>query len=189
MTGAASAAGLVVALVALAAGWLIGSIPLAPTATRAAGPGWAFLALTAGLAKGVIPVAAGVVTVSWAIGWVAGIGAVLGAARPAFGRPATGMEGAGSVAATFAGVAVALAPPAGALAAVVAVVAYGAVRLLGRDAARSAAASVAAGAIAYPLLFVALQPDPTRVGALVGLYLVAALMLLVVRRREPAVGA
>ena len=88
------------------AGYLVGSIPVAryvargagvdPAATgdaptrdpdfgtvwRLAGPGAGLLAFTGDLAKGVIPVAIGVVSFGWWIGWAAGLGAVLGTPSP-----------------------------------------------------------------------------------------------------------
>jgi len=174
VTVAASAADLVVALVALSAGFVIGSIPLVSPVARAAGPGWTFLGLTADLAKGVIPVALGIVTVSWEIGWIAGIGAILGSAWPAFRGPAR-RDGL----ATAAGVGVALAPPAGALCAVVGLVVVGLGRLLRRDA-RDAA--LALTAVMYPLAFAAVQPDAARLGGLLGLYVVVVLVLRASRR-------
>jgi hypothetical protein len=77
-------------------------------------------------------------------------------------------------------VAIALAPPAGALSAALALVVVGVGRLVGRDA-RDAAIAVAT--VAYPLLFAAIQPDAGRLGGLLGLYVVVALVLLASQRR------
>ena len=78
------------------------------SAWAGAGPGWGLLALTGDLAKGVVPVGVGIVTWSWGIGWVAGLGALLGARWPAFGR----LPGGPGVA-VLGGVVFTLAPPAG----------------------------------------------------------------------------
>jgi len=172
---AASAAGLLVACLALGIGYLIGSIPLTAAGARGAGPGWAFLAVTGDVAKGVIAVALGIVTVSWAIGWIAGIGAVLGAARPIVRRTPRG-DGL----ATFVGAAAALSPPAAAVGVVLGLLVLGAGRLTGRD---GTAAAVVAGLLAYPAVFAVLQPDAARLAALIGLYLVATLALLAARGR------
>ena len=180
MTGAAEAMDLAVALVALVVGFVVGWVPLVPTAARVAGPGWAFLGLTADLAKGVIPVALGIVTVSWNVGWIAGIGAILGAAHAARAAGAAPVGTGRRAVATPAGVAIALAPPAGALSAALALVVVGVGRLVGRDA-RDAAIAVAT--VAYPLLFAAIQPDAGRLGGLLGLYAVVALVLLASQRR------
>ena len=174
MTPAASAADVVIAVVALAGGFVVGSIPLVSPVARAAGPGWTFLGLTSDLAKGVIPVAVGIVTVSWGIGWIAGIGAILGSARPAFARPPRPIG-----IATAAGVGIALAPLAGALCAIVGVVVLGVGRVLKRDA-RDVALAVTT--VVYPVGFAAFQPDAARLGGLLGLYLVVALVLLASRR-------
>ena len=157
MTGLAPVAGVLLGALALLAGYLVGSLPAAarigrmagvdlagstwrrpapgggPAAVwRLAGPGWGFLALTADLAKGVVPVAIGIVTFSWAIGWVAGLGAVLGAGWPAFGA-----RGAVTAAwRTFGGAAFTLAPPAGMLSVLLGLAVLGIGRLAGRDAAR-----------------------------------------------------
>ena len=101
---------LLVAALALIGGYLAGSIPLSRMIGRAAGvdagravdagdanlgpaqvwrlagPGWGLLALTGDLAKGLLPVAIGVVTWSWWAGWAAGLGALVGAGWPLFGR-------------------------------------------------------------------------------------------------------
>jgi acyl phosphate:glycerol-3-phosphate acyltransferase len=88
-------------------GYLAGSIPVSPLVGRAAGvdvanggernpgsanvwklagPGWGLLALSGDLAKGALPVAIATVTWSWNAGWLAGLGATIGAAWPLFGR-------------------------------------------------------------------------------------------------------
>jgi glycerol-3-phosphate acyltransferase PlsY len=172
--------------VALLAGYIVGSIPAARLVARAAGhdpiaegyprpgagtvwaiagPGWGFLALTADLAKGVIPVSVGIVTVSWSIGWVAGVAALLGACWPALGR----LPGGRGVA-TFSGVAFSLAPPAGvvSVALTLAILAIG--RLVGRNARVIATAT---GIGSFPPLFLVVQQDLTRLAALLVLYLIA----------------
>jgi hypothetical protein len=53
-------------------------------------------------------------------------------------------------------------------------------RLVGRDA-RDAALAVAT--LVYPLLFAAVQPEAARLGGLLGLYVVGALVLVASRRR------
>jgi glycerol-3-phosphate acyltransferase PlsY len=141
---------------------------------RLAGPGWGFLALTADLAKGVVPVAVGIVTFSWAIGWVAGVGAVVGAGWPPFGR---GMGGRGL--ATFAGAAFTLAPPAGLLGGLLALAVLAGGRVVGRD---GRVAAVATGIGSYVVLALLLEPDPARPAALLGLSVVAVLRLATVRQ-------
>ena len=140
---------------------------------RLAGPGWGFLALTADLAKGVVPVAVGVVTFSWAIGWVAGLGAVLGAGWPAFGR-AAGDRGLG----TFGGAAFTLAPPAGMLSVLLGLGVLAIGRIAGRDA-RTAA--VATGIGTFPVLFLLAEPDVARLAAILVLTLVAIVRLATIR--------
>jgi glycerol-3-phosphate acyltransferase PlsY len=178
----------VVVGIALLAGYLAGSIPLTRLVARAtgraplaegmpgpgsgalwkeAGPGWGMLALTGDLAKGVVPVAVGIVTWSWGIGWVAGLGALLGACWPAFGRY-PGDRGV----AVLCGVAFTLAPPSGVVSGLLAVLVLAAGRLLGRNALLPA---LATGIGAFPLLFLAVQQDIARLGALLVLYLVAGL--------------
>lgn len=174
------------AVLALLGGYLVGSISLdrrlarvagvtaeavadvaGPSAVwRLAGPGWGMLALVGEVAKGVVPVAIGLVTWSWAIGWAAGLGAVLGACwpgavrRPAGARPRTA---GGSDIAVLAGAAVALMPAAAVTALAVGLVVAAVGRLLGRD---GMGAAVVAGLGALVLLAAVLDPDPVRVGAL-----------------------
>ena len=196
MISAAPVAGVLVGALALLVGYLVGSVPAAarigrlagiepaaggvpwgrPAAVwRSAGPGWGFLALTADLAKGVVPVAIGVVTFSWAVGWAAGVGAVLGAGWPAFG----GGQGDRRLA-TFAGAAFALAPPAGMLSGILGLAVLGVGRLAGRDA---RAAAIATGIASYLVLTLLLAPDLTRPAALVALTLVAVVRLVTIRGR------
>jgi glycerol-3-phosphate acyltransferase PlsY len=187
---------LAVIVVALVAGYLVGSIPAARYIARAAGhdplvegernpgsanvwklagPGWGFLALTADLAKGVVPVALGVVTVSWSIGWVAGLGALLGACWPAFGR----LPGGRGVA-TFSGVAFTLAPPAGTVSVILTLAVVGIGRLFGRN---TRVVATGAGIGSYPLLFFAVHQDIYRLFALLVLYLVAVVRYATTRDR------
>ena len=119
-------------VLAAAAGYLVGSIPVTGWIARSAGAdahgdgernpdwagvwrlagsGWGLLALVGDLSKGVLPVAIATVTWSWGAGWAAGLGALTGACWPAFGRIPGGRGVA--VLAVLAGVAFALAPPAG----------------------------------------------------------------------------
>jgi glycerol-3-phosphate acyltransferase PlsY len=191
----APVAGVVLGAVVLLAGYLVGALrtsgriarmagvdlpvaggsdPGVAAVWRVAGPGWGFLALTAELAKGVLPVAVGIVTFGWAIGWVAGLGALLGACWPGLGR-APGGRGL----ATFGGVAFTLAPPAGALSVLVALAIFGIGRVAGRDARRVA---LAAGFGSYPLLFPAVEPDAGRFAAVLVLGLVLLLRLVTFRR-------
>ena len=183
-----------VAGIALLAGYLAGSIPISALIGRAAGvdvvregeanpgsanvwklagPGWGLLALTGDLAKGVLPVALGTVTVSWSVGWVAGLGALLGACWPLFGR----LPGGRGVA-VFAGVAFALSPSAGMLGVLVTVSVLVAARLFGRN---GRVAAIGAGIGSYPLLFLADQGDLLRLAALMLLYLVAVLRYVTTR--------
>ena len=196
MTGAAPVAGVLLGTIALLGGYLVGSLPAArrigrmagvdlgsvelsrggPDAVwRAAGPGWGFLALTADLAKGVLPVAIGVVTFSWPVGWVAGLGAVLGACWPAFGR-APGERGV----ATLAGAAFTLAPPAGTLSVLLGLGAFAVGRGIGRDG-RTLALAVGFGS--YPVLLLLVQQDLAMLAALLALYLVAGLRAATIPRQ------
>jgi glycerol-3-phosphate acyltransferase PlsY len=118
------------AILCAAAGYVVGSLPVAAWVTRAAGPGWGLLALTADLSKGVLPVALATVTWSRAAGLVAGLGAIAGALWPALGR-IPGGGGAGGVA-VFVGVVFVLAPPAGIAIALIALAVAGGARLAGR---------------------------------------------------------
>ncbi len=186
--GGTLAVDVVVAGIALVAGYLVGSIPLAGFVARAAGhdprgegdrrpgvagvwalagPGWGMLALTGDLAKGVVPVALGIVTWSWAIGWVAGLGALLGACWPALGR-----RPGGRGVAVLCGIAFTLAPPAGLVSLLLAGLVLGAGRLFGRA---THIPAIAAGLGSFPFLFVAVQQDVAQLVAVLLLYLVAAL--------------
>jgi glycerol-3-phosphate acyltransferase PlsY len=186
---------LLVAGLALAGGYLVGSIPLSTMVARAAGgvpdrgleagtgadevwrlggPGWGLLALTGNLAKGLLPVAIGVVTWSWWVGWAAGLGALLGAAWPVFGR----LPGERGIA-PLAGVAIALSPAAGIVALFLAALVGGMARLLAR-AARPVA--IATGFGAYPLLFLLDQADLARLAGIGALYLVVVLRSTTTRR-------
>ena len=193
----APVAGVLLAAAVLLAGYLVGSLPAAARIARLAGvdlaadgergagaagvwrlagPGWGFLALTAELATGVVPVALGIVTFSWAIGWVAGLGAVLGAGWPGLGRTSGG-RGLG----TFGGAAFALAPPAGTLSALLGLAVLGVGRHAGRD---GRTAAIVTGLVAYPVLFLALQQDLTRLAALLALTLVSSVRLATIRAGE-----
>jgi glycerol-3-phosphate acyltransferase PlsY len=184
---------LVVAL-ALAGGYLAGSIPLSAMIGRAAGvdvvrergaspgsaeawrlagPGWGLLTLTGDLAKGLLPVAIGIVTWSWWAGWAAGLGAMLGAGWPLFGR----LPGERGVV-PLTGVAIALSPAAGLVAALLAAVVLGTARLVGRD---GRVAAIATGFGAYPLLFLLDLGDLARLAGIGALYLVAALRFATTR--------
>jgi glycerol-3-phosphate acyltransferase PlsY len=168
------------AIVALLAGYLAGSIPvdgmLARRAGGNAGTGWEFLALTGDLAKGVLPVAIGSVTVSWSAGWLAGAGALLGACWPMLGRTAGGSMPA--ILAVLAGALFALASPAGVVATLCGLAVLGVVRLLRRD---GRVAAGVAGFAVYPLVFVAAEADLRRLAAVLVLYGIAAVRLVAVR--------
>lgn len=186
------------ALAALAAGYTVGSLPVtgwiarsagvdthrageltgSANVWRLAGPGWGLLALTADLSKGVLPVAIATVTWSWGAGWAAGLGALLGACWPALGRVPGGRGVA--VLAVLAGVAFALAPPAGIIGVLLTLAVAGVARLFGRN---GGPAAIAVGIGTYPLLFLAAYPDPARLAALMTLYLVAALRYVTTRHR------
>ncbi|MHB8892908.1 MAG: glycerol-3-phosphate acyltransferase [Candidatus Limnocylindrales bacterium] len=184
------------ALVALVAGYAVGSLPVTGWIARSAGvgvpsdgernpgpadvwtiagPGWGLLALVADLSKGILPVAVATVTWSWGTGWAAGLGALVGAGWPALGR----LPGGRGVA-VFAGVAFALAPPAGIIGMLLALVAVGVTRLLRRD---GRVAAIVVGIGTYPLLFNAAHHDLARLAALMALYLVSALRFAAARRR------
>jgi glycerol-3-phosphate acyltransferase PlsY len=186
---------LLAAALALAGGYLAGSIPLSwmvsrsagvdagrvegvdpgPTDVwRVAGPGWGLLALTGDLAKGLLPVAIGVVTWSWWAGWAAGLGALLGAGWPLFGRLR-----AGPVAGTFTGVLIALSPAAGLLALLLGGLVLGVARLLDRS---GRTAAVAASLGAYALVFLLDQADLARPAGIGVLYLVAVVRFAANRR-------
>jgi len=187
--------GLVTA-VALLSGYVVGSVPTARVIARSAGvhplragvenpgsaniwklagPGWGFLALSLDLAKGVVPVAIGVVTWSWSLGWVAGLGALLGACWPAFGR-----HPGGRGVATLGGVAFALAPLAGAVSVLLTLTVLGAARLVGRN---GRVAAIATGIGSFPPLFFAVQQDVARLCAVFVLYLVAVLRFVTTSER------
>jgi glycerol-3-phosphate acyltransferase PlsY len=180
--------------ICLAAGYAVGSLPLSAWIARAAGvdvgrggegfqgsadvrelagPGWGLLAFTADLSKGVLPVALATVTWSWGAGWAAGLGALVGSGWPALGRVPGGRR-----VAVFAGVAFALAPPAGVIAVLLALAVLGAARLLGRD---GRVVALAVGIGTYPLLFFAAYRDPLRLAALMTLYLVAVFRYVTTR--------
>ena len=179
--GATAARDVVLVAVALIGGYLVGSIPTARLGGRDAGPGWAFLALTAAVARGVVPVAVGIVTWSWGIGWVAGLGAVLGACWPRLGRAGGGAGDATSTfVATLGGAAFALAPLAGAISLVLALVVLAVGRVARRDA-RDLAGVVGFGT--FPALFLAQHQDPARLGALLVLYLVVLVRSVTARDR------
>jgi acyl phosphate:glycerol-3-phosphate acyltransferase len=174
----------IVAITALLVGYLIGSVPVSVLVGRAAGvdvardgegnpgsanvwklagPGPGLLALAGDLAKGVIPVAIGSVTWSWGVGWVAGLGALLGACWPLFGR----LPGGRGVA-TFAGVVFTLSPAAGSIAVLLALLVAGVARVAGRN---GGVVAIAVGIGSYPVLFLADQADPARLAAIGALYL------------------
>jgi glycerol-3-phosphate acyltransferase PlsY len=140
---------------------------------RLAGPGAGLLALVGDLAKGVIPVALGLVTWSWGTGWVAGLGALLGAGWPLFGR----LPGERGVV-TLAGVVVVLAPAAAVVAVLPALLALGIARLLGRN---GLVAAVVAGFGSFAVLSVAGQADVAALAGLAVLYLVVGLRHLTSR--------
>ena len=179
----------------VAAGYAVGSLPVAAWVGRAAGvdvyqdgdrnpgstnvwrlagPGWGLLAFTADLSKGVLPVALATVTWSWGAGWAAGLGALTGACWPALGR----IPGGRGVA-VFAGVAFALAPPAGIIGVLLSLAVAGVARLARRD---GRVTAIAVGVGTYPLLFFAAYRDPLRLAALMTLYLVASVRYVTTRR-------
>lgn len=183
-----------VAGVALLIGYLIGSVPVSALVGRAAGvdvvregeanpgsanvwklagPGWGLLALVGDLAKGVLPVVLGTVTVAWSVGWVAGLGALIGACWPLFGR----LPGGRGVA-VFAGVAFALSPSAGVLGVLLTLLVLLVARVIGRN---GRVAAIGIGVGAYPLLFLAAEADLLRLAALMTLYLVALLRFVTTR--------
>jgi acyl phosphate:glycerol-3-phosphate acyltransferase len=184
-----------VAVLALVGGHLAGSIPVDRLLARGAGvdlppdeerrhppvnlgalagQGWGVLGLTGDLALGVLPVAIASVSWSWEAGWIAGVGALLGACWPMLGRW-TG--GSGLV--VLAGALFALEPPAGVVAALCALAAAGIARLVGR---RGREAAIAAGLVAYPLVFAAAEADVRRLLAILVLYGIAAIRVATTRR-------
>jgi glycerol-3-phosphate acyltransferase PlsY len=185
---------LIVSALALAGGYLVGSIPLSAMIGRAsgdaairtgdagpgvasvwklAGPGWGLLALTGDVAKGLLPVAIGVVTWSWWTGLAAGLGALLGAGWPLLGR----LPGGRGIA-VMTGALVALSPAAGLVSLLLAAVAAGAVRLAGRS---GLTVAIAAGLAAYPVLFLLDHADPARLAGIAVLYLIAGLRTTTIR--------
>lgn len=164
--GASAALDAAVVVVALLAGYAVGSIPSPRPVAGSEGPGWAFLTLTADLAKGVVPVSIGIVTWSWGLGWVAGLGAMLGTWWPAFGR----LPGGRGAATTFIGVTFALAPPAGAISVLLGLAVLGAGRLVGRD---GRLAATATGIGSFVPIFLVFHQDLARLAALLVVYLAA----------------
>jgi len=181
--------------VALLAGYLAGSLPVAAWVGRAtgvdvaadgdanpgsanvwklAGPGWGALALAGDLAKGMLPVALAIVTFSWWTGWAAGFGVLVGAGWPALGR-----WRAGRGVAAMAGVCLGLAPLAGGVAALLALAVALVARLLGRN---GRIAAIATGFAAYPVLFLVEELDLARLAGLGILFLVAVGRYLATRR-------
>jgi glycerol-3-phosphate acyltransferase PlsY len=175
--------------VALLAGYLVGSLPVSAWIGRAAGvgfggrheegsgpaavwamagPGWGLLAVMGDLAKGILPVAIAIVTFTWWTGWVAGIGALVGAAWPARGRRPRGRN-----VAVLAGVAVALAPVAGIGCLVVSALAALVGRLLGRAPGGARVMGIAAGLTTFPVLFLVEHRDLVRLAGVGMLYLFA----------------
>ena len=180
--GATTARDVVLVTVALIGGYLVGSIPTGRLGGRDAGPGWAFLAATATFATGVVPVAVAIVTWSWGIGWVAGLGTVLGACWPKFGRATGGAarDTTGTGVATLGGAAFALAPLAGSISLVLALIVVAVALVAGRDA-RGLAGVVGFGT--FPALFLAQHQDLARLGAVLVLYLVVLVRSVTARDR------
>jgi acyl phosphate:glycerol-3-phosphate acyltransferase len=191
---AVTPADVVAGLIALLLGYLVGSIPVSAWVGRRAGvdvvregeanpgsanvwklagPGWGLLALAGDLAKGVLPVAIGLATWSWGVGWAAGVGALIGASWPLFGR----LRGGRGVA-VFAGVAFALSPTAGVLGVVLTLLVLGVAKLVGRN---GRVAAIAVGIGTYPLVFYAAELSLVRLAALMVLYLVAVVRYLTTR--------
>jgi glycerol-3-phosphate acyltransferase PlsY len=183
------------AAVMLVAGYLAGSLPVSTWIGRAAGvdaaherptrsgartvweragPGWGLLALTGDLTKGVLPVAVGIVTFTWWTGWVAGAGVLAGVGWPLVGR----RPGETAVAA-LAGAAIALAPVAGVVGALLALPVAALARAVGRQV---IIAAVASWLLAFPVLFLLEHRDPARLGGLAILYLLAGARSAVARR-------
>lgn len=181
--------GVVLAVAAFALGYAVGSLPISAGIGRAfgvdvasggegnpgsanvwalAGPRAGLLALAGDLAKGAVPVALAGALVGWWAGWLAGLGAVVGHAWPALGR----LPG-GRAVATFGGAAIVLSPAAGAIAVASSLVALA---LAGR------VAAVAVGVGVYPLLFLAVEQDLARLGAVLALYGVTLARYVATRR-------
>ena len=174
----------VAVLVAVVGGYAAGSIPVAALVGRLAGidvhaagernPGSAnvwklagpvagLTALAGDLAKGILPTALGAATIGWGIGWLAGLGAILGHAWPALGR-----WPGGRAVATFCGVCIALVPLAAA-GAIVLLVAVGiGVALRGG---RARVPALVTAIAAYPILVAAVERDVGRLAAVGVLYL------------------
>ncbi len=192
----------VVAVLSLVFGYVAGSIPVSALVGRAAGvdvhadgernpgaanvwklagPGWGLLALSGDLAKGALPVAIATVTFSWNAGWLAAMGAAIGA-----GWPLLRIRSGGRAVATFSGAAAALAPPAGIIGFALAGIIVGFGRLV-RVNTRVVAIAVAIGG--YPILFYWTHGDVRRLLALLLLYSVTLVRYLATRshRRRPAV--
>lgn len=186
------------AFLSLALGYVAGSIPVSALVGRAAGvdvhatgernpgsanvwklagPGWGLLALSGDLAKGALPVALATVTFSWNAGWLAAMGAAIGAAWPLL-RVRSG----GRAVATFAGAAGALAPPAGLVGFALAGVIIGFGRFV-RVNTRIVAIAVAVGG--YPILFYWTHGDVHRLLALLLLYSVTLIRYLTTRSHRP----
>lgn len=182
-------------LAALAAGYVVGSLPVSAWVGRAAGvdpaaqgdhnpgpanvwhlagPGWGLLALVGELAKALLPVAVALVTFTWWTGWAVGVGVLAGAGWPALGR----RRGGRGVTA-LAGVCLALAPAAGMLAGLLAIVIAGGARLLGRN---GRIPAIAAGFGAFPVLFLLEELDLARLAGLGLLYLVTLARYAATRR-------
>ncbi len=172
-------------LLALGAGYAVGSLPLSALVGRLAGvdvyrdgernpgsanvwklagPGPGAIALAADILKGLLPTAAGVVAGGFAVGWAAGIGAVLGHGWPALGR----LPG-GRAVATAGGSLIGLGPAAAAVAVPVGLVAL---------AVRGRVAGIVAAFVAYPTAFLAIERDPLRLGAIMTLYLITLVRYL-----------
>ncbi len=172
-------------LLALGAGYAVGSLPLSALVGRLAGvdvyrdgernpgsanvwklagPGPGAIALAADILKGLLPTAAGVVAGGFAVGWAAGIGAVLGHGWPALGR-----RPGGRAVATAGGSLIGLGPAAAAVAVPVGLVAL---------AVRGRVAGIVAAFVAYPTAFLAIERDPLRLGAIMTLYLITLVRYL-----------
>src|SRR4051812_32199652 len=185
-------------LVALAVGYVVGSLPLARRVGLAAGvdpltqgernPGSAnvwklagpragLVALAADLGKGLVPALAGRVLVTWAAGWAAGLGAILGHAWPSFGRLA-----GGRAIATFSGACIGLEPIAGLSSVGICLATLLTARAVGR---RGRVAAIAAGVGSFPMLAWLGDPELARLVGILVLYLVT-FVRYVATRPHPA---